>query len=268
MERKTANSEHGPIAYTVTGDADGQVIVLLPGFQSDQTGWSSRGYHELLSDYRVLNVDPIGHGRSATPHDESAYTTDAVVGHVVSILDAEQVDSAHIWGFSRGGFIAGLCSELVAERCSSAIMGGTPLRATGAAPTTASEEMDRGVRCLADGDWAGYWASYVIPLPDAVKERFEKTNDPRANAAAIRAMRRWSTEVPGFGLNPTSVPRFVYFGSGEVFAGELRDALVGTDAKIFEGPWAGHAETMMDPEGVVAVVRSFLEGLPSEGTSV
>lgn len=259
MERQTANSAHGSIAYTVTGAADGQVIVLLPGFQSDQTGWSSRGYHELLADYRVLNLDPIGHGRSAQPHDESAYTTDAVVGHVVSVLDAEQVDRAHIWGFSRGGQIAGLCAELVPDRCSSAIMGGTPLRVPGA-PTTVNEAMDRGVECLADGDWDGYWASYAIPLPAEVKERFEKTNDPKANAAAIRASRRWSTEVPGFGLNPTSVPRFAYFGQGEVFADQLRDALATSDAVVFEGPWTGHAETMMDAEGVVAVVRSFLEG--------
>ncbi len=112
MERKTTETEHGQVSYTATGDVDGDVIVLLPGFQSDQTSWSSRGYPDLLADYRVLNVDPIGHGRSTRSVDEMAYSAGAVVRHVESVLNAEEIDRAHIWGFSRGGFIAGLFAEL------------------------------------------------------------------------------------------------------------------------------------------------------------
>lgn len=210
MERRTAESDHGSIAYTVTGDVDRNAIVLLPGFQSDQTSWASQGYLDLLSDFRVLNVDPIGHGRSARPHDEAAYTSASVVGHLAAVLDAERIETAHVWGFSRGGFIAGLFSELASERCSSAIMGGTPL---GAATSVTAPFLAAGEPHLAEGDWAGYWSTYPVPLPAAITEHFEKSNDPQANAAAIRAMTHWPTELPGFGLNPSSIQRFAYFGT-------------------------------------------------------
>ena len=76
-----------------------------------------------------------------------------------------------------------------------------------------------------------------------------------------------STSDTGLGLNPTSVPRFAYYGQGEVFADQLRDVLATSDAVVFEGPWTGHAETMMDAEGVVAAVRSFLDSSIAHTTS-
>ena len=71
-------------------------------------------------------------------------------------------------------------------------------------------------------------------------------------------MSNWPVEVPGFGLNASDVRRFVYFGQGEVFADLLRKAVESSDVDWFEGPWQGHAETMMDADGVVAAVRNFL----------
>lgn len=262
MQHRATETEHGLIAYTVTGDVDGQAIVLLPGFQSDQNSWSSRGYPELLADYRVLNVDPVGHGRSARPVDEQAYSADAVVRQVESVLDAEDIERAHIWGFSRGGFIAALCAELAPNRCASAVMGGTPL---GAAADLTAPMLAAGEPFLAAGDWLGYWASYPIPLPTALIEHFERSNDPRANAAAIRAMANWPTEVPGFGLNASRIPRFVYFGQGEIFADALRTAVQSCDVDWLEGPWQGHAETMMDANGVVIAVRDFLQRSSNTG---
>lgn len=249
-----ADTTAGSIAYSVHGE--GEPLMLLPGFQSDRTGWRAPNDHlTFLDGFQVINVDPLGHGKSTSSHDEAHYSTAEVVGHVVAVLDQLDIERAHLWGFSRGGLIAALCAELVPDRCSSAVLGASPV---GPAWDSAIASLTRAEPLLAAGDWASYWAQFPAPLPRPLQEHFERTNDPRALGAAIRGMRKWADECPGFGLNPSPVARFAYFGTGEIWADAQREALAGADLTVFEGSWPGHAETMLDADGVTAQVVPFL----------
>ena len=253
----SVETAQGEIVYSITGD--GPPIVLLPGFQSNRSGWlAPNNYLDLLADYQVISVDPLGHGKSAMSYDAADYSAHNVVEHILAVMDDVGVDAAHLWGFSRGGMTAALVGELRPKRCRSIIMGGSPL---GAARQITESALRAGEPFLADGEWVGYWKTYPVPLPEFLTAHFEATNDPRACAAAIRAMLRWDDEVPNYGLNPSPIPRLAYFGEGEVFADELERELSKTDIVQERGTWAGHAETMLDRDGVVAVVRRFLDSI-------
>jgi pimeloyl-ACP methyl ester carboxylesterase len=53
--------------------------------------------------YRSIAVDLRGHGLSDMPGDDSLYTTDAMVAHVIDILEMLDVDRPVIIGHSMGG---------------------------------------------------------------------------------------------------------------------------------------------------------------------
>jgi len=251
---ESVETEQGTIVYSVTGE--GAPLVLLPGFMSNRTGWlAPTNYIDLLDGFQVINIDPLGHGKSTQSHDHADYTAQLVVDHVVAVLDEVGIDSAHVWGFSRGGMIAALMTELVPERCRSITMAATPL---GGANTSVLAQISAGEPLLAEGDWDSYWELYPLPLPKFLTDFIEKSNDHVACAAVIRGMVRWQRQVPGFGLRDTGVPRFAFFGSGESFADELRDELKANDVPMYEGEWKGHAETMLDAAGAVQLFRNFV----------
>lgn len=245
--------EHN-IAYF--DDGAGRPLVLLPGFQSNAGRWRGFGYHEAFPHRRLVAIDPLGHGQSSHSSNASDYTAKEVVAHVVGVLDELGIDRAAIMGFSRGGAIAALCAELAPERCSAVVIGASPL---GAAQDLTHPLLQRGVRALAANDWDAYWSGYPIPLPHAIRDYLESTNHAPSNAAAIEGMIGWRQEYPRFGLDPSPVPRLAYFGSGEVFADDLRSELVANDVEFVEADWAGHAETMADAAGVARIVAPFLE---------
>ena len=65
------------------------------------------GYAATLErHWRVITVDPLGHGASDTPHDADSYEAAGVTADLVAVLDAAGVDQATVWGYSRGGWLA------------------------------------------------------------------------------------------------------------------------------------------------------------------
>lgn len=249
-----AVTAQGHVAYSVSGD--GVPLVLLPGFQTASRSWQEPSdYLGLLAGFKVIRIDPLGHGDSSRSHDEADYTSDNVVGHVTAVLDAESIDRAHIWGFSRGGQIAALCAELTPQRCLSAVLGATPL---GTAWDIATKEIVELEPYLASGDWDSYWAQWSGNVDPVIRERLEERNDPQANAAALRASLKWADEHPRFGLNRCQVPRLAYFGPGEPWAKDLRRELATSDLTVHEGPWQEHTDTLFDAHRVVAIVVPFL----------
>jgi len=87
--------------YEVTGA--GPAIVLTHSFLCDGSMFAEQ-VPALARTHRVLNVDLRGHGRSGP--SESPYTIYDLVADVLTILDAERVDSAIWMGLSIGGFLS------------------------------------------------------------------------------------------------------------------------------------------------------------------
>ncbi len=113
--------------FELAGPDRGRPIVLVHGFASDyELNWVGTRWQETLTGagWRVIGLDCRGHGRSAKPHDPSAYARTTMAADVVQLLDHLGIERADYLGYSMGARI-GL--ELVLahpERLRRAVLGG------------------------------------------------------------------------------------------------------------------------------------------------
>jgi pimeloyl-ACP methyl ester carboxylesterase len=111
------------IHYEVEGT--GPPLVLQHGFTGNLKRWHQFGYVEALKpNYRVILIDARGHGESDKPHDAAAYALPLRVGDVLAVLDSLNLDKAHYWGYSMGGWIGFGMAKYAHERVHSLIIGG------------------------------------------------------------------------------------------------------------------------------------------------
>jgi pimeloyl-ACP methyl ester carboxylesterase len=93
------------IAYECVGK--GKPVVLAHGFASDRAqNWRNVGWYETLTGagFRVVALDFRGHGMSDKPHDDASYG-DNMVDDIVAVMDAADVASAGVMGYSMGGIL-------------------------------------------------------------------------------------------------------------------------------------------------------------------
>jgi pimeloyl-ACP methyl ester carboxylesterase len=166
--------------YTV--DGEGPPLMLVAPTLGAAQHWLDLGYVAALAvGWRVINVDPLGHGKSDTPHDPDAYQAAGVAQDLVAVLDAEGVDSATVWGYSRGGWLTCSLAAAHPERVDRIVVGGFAMHAH-------EEEVARLLAPLADflrhSDWTSLWQA--LGVSDAgFQKMIEDANDPLAVAAAI-----------------------------------------------------------------------------------
>ena len=89
-------------AYEINGREGAPVIVLIHGLGLCRGVWGSM-VADFARDYRVVSYDLYGHGQSAPPPDTASLAVYA--RQIVNLLDALNIDKAHIVGFSIGGMI-------------------------------------------------------------------------------------------------------------------------------------------------------------------
>ncbi len=89
--------------YSVEGPEDAFPVVLVHGVGSNLGAWDRVTDH-LTPEWRVLRLDLRGHGGSAPLHE--TYSLERFASDVISVMDKEGVERAHLVGFSLGGLIA------------------------------------------------------------------------------------------------------------------------------------------------------------------
>jgi 2-succinyl-6-hydroxy-2,4-cyclohexadiene-1-carboxylate synthase len=93
------------IALNVELAGAGRPLLLLHGFTGSAAAWAAL-IPRLAQHMRTLAVDLIGHGRSDAPHDPERYRMERCVEDLLALLDALEVDSAAVLGYSMGGRVA------------------------------------------------------------------------------------------------------------------------------------------------------------------
>ncbi len=85
----------------------GEPLVLIPGFASGAWSWFKQT-EELSKDFRVVTFDPYGVGKSKSPNNRGKGNSSLEVfaEDVLGLLDALEIEKAHIVGASFGGFVA------------------------------------------------------------------------------------------------------------------------------------------------------------------
>ena len=88
-----------------TGPADGDPVVLLHGFPQDATAWAGVSPALHRRGLRTLAPDQRGYSPMARPRGRSRYTLRETTADVLALLDAAELDSAHVVGHDWGGVV-------------------------------------------------------------------------------------------------------------------------------------------------------------------
>ncbi|HET7335034.1 MAG TPA: alpha/beta hydrolase [Rhizomicrobium sp.] len=94
------------LAYDVA--ATGTPVVLVHGFGASRIqNWKAPGWYDTLTGagYQVIAMDCRGHGESDKPHDPERYGHETMARDVIAVMDAVGLETAHLMGYSMGGYI-------------------------------------------------------------------------------------------------------------------------------------------------------------------
>lgn len=153
------NNDGVRIEYEVLGQ--GEPLVLIHGWSCEGRYWREFGYLDKLRDeFTIIVPDLRGHGRSDSPRNRD-FSDAAFASDVIAVLDDRDIDSAHVFGYSLGGWVV---FELVAthrRRMKTAIIGG-------AHPYAENTSALRGLPAEA---LVSYWEALGAPLSDESKSR-------------------------------------------------------------------------------------------------
>ena len=249
-----AKSRGYRLHYVTAGD--GPELVLIPGITQSVERWIARGYVERFArHFRVIAVDPLGHGESDKPHAPDAYTMDGCALDVVAVLDAEGVGDAHVWGYSRGSGIAATVATLNPERVDGLIIGGG-LSASLAPPIQAIAD-DNGrkqIEVLRSGDYGAAMSTFGVNDPE-LRETLLEANDMEAIAAAIEGS---IGGEPRLDLSHLRRAPLAYAGEHETFLALLKHTAgeAGAEFHVIEG--CDHAEAFASIEQVAPIVEAYL----------
>jgi pimeloyl-ACP methyl ester carboxylesterase len=108
VEVTIADPAWGDLVFDVrlAGPDNGDPVILLHGFP--QTSWSWHEQIPVLADagYRVIAPDQRGYSPGARPGAVEAYSMPALIGDVLGLADALDVDRFHLVGHDWGGAVA------------------------------------------------------------------------------------------------------------------------------------------------------------------
>jgi len=257
----TAVLEGVRLAYDIEGT--GEPVLMIQGLGYGRRGWGP-ATGMLAQRFQVVTPDNRGFGESDAP--PGPYTTAQLAGDALAVLDAAEIDSAHVIGISLGGMIA---QELVlAEpaRVRKLVLCST----TGGGPTAVPMPeqtvvlMGRAAHLEPQEALQQFVVNALSPGPPAelVKEivAYRAANPPdpagwfaqAAAGGAHDAMAR---------LSEIRVPTLVVHGTADnvVDVGNaplLADAIEGARLELFDG--VGHLLPWERPQEFTALVEGFL----------
>jgi pimeloyl-ACP methyl ester carboxylesterase len=84
---------------------EGPPVLFLHEYCADHRSWAGQ-FAELGSAYHCIAYAARGYAPSEIPPDGSAYSWQRAVDDAVDVLDALEVESAHVAGLSMGGYTA------------------------------------------------------------------------------------------------------------------------------------------------------------------
>ena len=258
LRRELTAPDGHRISYLVAGT--GPTLVLIPALLQSAEHWESVGYIErFAARNRVIAIDLLGHGKSDGPTDREAYGPEAVVEHVVAVLDRERVRSACIWGYSDGGEIALLIARRRPDSIVGVVIGAMFLGDVIAGLRSLGKDLHHMVEVAASalegGDWTRYFDVFLEEISPDLRKTYQAANNPQVVAALTRAV---LLRPRGF-LKPPA-PTFVYWFEEELFSG-LNSRL----AETMPIEWAvvpgSSNEGFLEVDEVAHLVEEFLDTL-------
>jgi len=106
--------------YEIKGE--GEPVILIPGLGGDGRFWA--GVEKALDgDFCLITIDHRGAGRSDRP--DHGYSIERIARDVLSVLDAEGIEDAHLVGHSTGGTVVQAIALDASRRVRSLVISGS-----------------------------------------------------------------------------------------------------------------------------------------------
>lgn len=260
------------IGYDTFGQRDGVPLLLIQGLGTDSRGWALQRI-ALGRRYRCLALDNRGVGASTNaPHP---FTLEQMARDAVSVLDAEDVDRAHVMGASMGGAIAQIVAVRYGERVRGLVLACTACRhhewrrellAEWAAAVRArgmSAMSGEGLRWLVGPRFHRRFGPWINLLGRLVLQ-----GDPEHFAAQVDAILAMDDDLR-FELADVRAPTLVITGSQDMLtpmgdAEELAEMIPGARLRELRG--AAHGLMVEQPNAFNNAVLEFLREVDSHST--
>jgi pimeloyl-ACP methyl ester carboxylesterase len=255
-----------PLYYEWHGRPAGTPVVLVMGLGGDGSAWAYQ-LAALAPRHRVLVFDNRGAGRSGAP--DVPYTTAAMAGDLLGLLDELDVARVHLVGLSLGGAIAQEAALAAPARVAS-----LQLHATWAGPHPYFEALVRAVRTarvrLAPEEFFRTLALWLfVPetfarQPALVELVVQRAVEP-PHLAPLHGYLRQTEAALGHDARPrlreVRCPTLVGVGSADLltppfFAEELARLVPGARLELL--PRAGHGALWEAPEQFNRLCLTFL----------
>lgn len=253
-------------------EGQGTPLLLIMGLGYPAHAWY-RTRPVLAEKYRTIALDNRGVGRSEMP--AGPYPIALMASDAAAVLDAANVESAHVFGISMGGMIAQEFALQYPKRVRSLILGCT---APGGAHAVRAEAdatqmlMNRGNMTREEAAQA---AQPFIYHPSTPQERIEEDMavrrpwfpHPAAYTAQLQGILAWEAYSRLAGItSPTLVihgesDRLVPPGNGKLIAEKI------PGAKLVMLSCASHIFTTDQPEMAQRAVLEFLAGRQAAANS-
>ncbi len=256
----------------ITGE--GAPLLLLHGFSGDRATW--RAVAPAMSpNYRLIQLDILGHGASDKPAAAEYYRMYAIAADIIDLLDQLQIERTHLLGYSMGGRLALYLALHYRTRFTSLMLESA---SPGLAKAAEREERRRGDEALADRIeaqginwfveyWEGLplWASQANLPPTLLTEqrRQRLRNDPRGLANSLRGMGAGAQPSLWSRLPTLTIPTLLLAGELDDKFRRVNEAMAEKipGAKLAILPAAGHNSHLENPAAFTQALRSFLQRL-------
>ena len=228
----------------------GEPLVLIHGWSGEGRYWDECGYIAALGhEFQLILPDLRGHGDSDTPANRD-FSDTAFASDIIAVLDDMGIDSAHMFGYSLGGWVV---FELAAEypsRVRSAVVGG-------AHPY---EEDLTALRGLTPAAILGMWESLNVPLSDGSKRRLA-TFDPEVLTSVVAADRVNQAKR----LERLRMPCLMICGTEDWRFNDMRRFAEGNaDCKFVALDGLDHLQAFLSTDRLVPPARDFIRAFVSK----
>ena len=257
------------------GPPDGEPVLLLHGFPQDSTAWARVEPALHRNGLRTLAPDQRGYSPMARPRGRANYRLRELADDTIALLDAAELDGAHVVGHDWGGIVGWALAAWHPDRVRSLTAISVPHPAAMAKAMLISDQALRSYymavfqlpvlperALLAGGGTALRRALSRGGLPqDAVDRYVRRMREPGALSAALA----WYRALPWNGRDPVGtvrVPTLHVWSTGDAFLGraatEATAAFVDAPYRLEVLPDVPHWIPELAPDVVADLVTAHV----------
>ncbi|MBF0279052.1 MAG: alpha/beta fold hydrolase [SAR324 cluster bacterium] len=214
-----ALSQKQRIHYRIEGDR-GPFLLLYPPFLEGLLCWYRAKYIERLQDYyRLILLDPVGHGRSDYSLALEHYTLESRAQHVLDIMEELKVEKFHFLGMGMGAQVGFFMAAHFPSRLRSLVTAGAHPYAI----TTEMQKFQEWIQQLRSDEISVFLESFKTQeLVSPEREAEILKGSPEAYALSLEAISQW--KGIGQDLNSISIPGLLITATGEEKFLSIREA--------------------------------------------